>query len=350
MLVTAIAFAAGGPAAAGRVLLLAAVEISLSFDNAVVNATVLRRLNAFWQRLFRTVGVLVAVVGMRLLFPLLVVAFSARLSPFAALHLALADPHTYDQRLDAARPEISAFGGAFLTMVFLDFLLAERDLHWLRPLERLSARIGRLDRVAPLIALAALITAASAGRHPGTQVSAVLMAGLLGVMTQLLISGLQGLTGPQEGDASDATSPDSQPPDTPPTTAGRPALLSGREALLAFCFLELMDASFSFDGVIGAFAFTSNLLVIAAGLGIGALAMRTLTVRLVHGGTLNHYVYLEHGAHYAIGLLGILLLASAYHDLPELLTGLLGVSVIAAALASSVVRNRRRAGTPANTP
>ena len=330
VLAAGIALVAGGIGTAGQVLLLAAVEVSLSFDNAVVNATVLRRLSVFWQRLFLTAGVLVAVVGMRLLFPLLVVAFSARLSPFRALDLALSDPRAYDLRLVAARPEISAFGGAFLLMVFLDFLLAERDLHWLRPLERLSARVARLERLAPVIALGALLAAATIGRHPGDQVGAVLAAGLLGVITHLLISGLSGLSEPGAADAPGAASPTRIP-------------LRGRDALLAFCFLELMDASFSFDGVIGAFAFTSNLFVIAAGLGVGALAVRSLTVQLVRRGTLTDFVYLEHGAHYAIGLLGALLLAGAYQSPPELLTGLLGVTVIAASLASSVVRNRRQA-------
>ncbi|HEU5333079.1 MAG TPA: DUF475 domain-containing protein [Actinocrinis sp.] len=339
VLAALVAFAIGGIETAGQVLLLAAVEVSLSFDNAVVNATVLRRLTAFWQRLFLTVGVLVAVVGMRLLFPLLVVAFSARLSPVSAVHLALSDPHAYSLRLAAARPEISAFGGAFLLMVFLDFLLAERDLHWLRPLERLSARVARLDRLAPVLALAALLAAAMIGRHPGNQVSAVLAAGLLGVITHLLISGLSGLS---EHDGGGATT--DNPSDPAPTPAATPtAQLRGRDALFAFCFLELMDASFSFDGVIGAFAFTSNLFVIAAGLGVGALAVRSLTVQLVRRGILAELAYLEHGAHYAIGLLGTLLLAGAYQAPPQLLTGLLGVGVIGASLASSVVRNRRRA-------
>jgi hypothetical protein len=338
LLAAGVAFAAGGIDIAGQVLLLAAVEVSLSFDNAVVNATVLGRLSVFWQRLFLTLGVLIAVVGMRLLFPLLVVAFSARLSPAAALHLAFNDPHGYDLRLAAARPEISAFGGAFLLMVFLDFLLAERDLHWLRPLERFSARIGRLERLAPVIALGALLAAAMIGRHPDHQVSAVLTAGLLGVIANLLISGLSGLSEDEDAGAEDAGSAG----DGTAGAAVPRAPLSGRQALFAFCFLELMDASFSFDGVIGAFAFTSNLFVIAAGLGVGALAVRTLTVRLVRRGTLADLVYLEHGAHYAIGLLGALLLASTYRSLPELLTGLLGVGVIAASLASSMVRNRRR--------
>ena len=340
VLAAVVALVVGGVDTAGRVLLLAAVEVSLSFDNAVVNATVLRRLSEFWQRLFLTVGVLIAVVGMRLLFPLLVVAFSARLSPASALHLALTDPHTYDLRLAAARPEISAFGGAFLLMVFLDFLLADRDVRWLRPLENLSARVARLDRLAPVIALGALLAAAMIGRHPDNQVRAVLVAGLLGVIAHLLISGLNGLS---ESEGDDLSGTDAADGHDAADTARPSAPLSGRDALIAFCFLELMDASFSFDGVIGAFAFTSNLFIIAAGLGIGALAIRTLTVRLVRRGTLTDYAYLEHGAHYAIGILGVLLLVGAYRALPQLLTGLLGVGVIGAALASSVVRNRRHA-------
>ncbi|GAA1956572.1 DUF475 domain-containing protein [Catenulispora subtropica] len=331
----------------GRALLLAAVEVSLSFDNAVVNATVLRRLSAFWQRLFLTVGMLIAVVGMRLLFPLLVVAISARLSPVGVLHLATADPHAYDLRLASARPEISAFGGAFLLMVFLDFLFTERDLTWLRPLERLSARISRLDRLAPAIALGALLATALVGQHPESQVNSVLAAGLLGIIAHLLISGLSGLA--EHGSAEDGVDrADGADPTDGADRKGSaaPAPLRGRDAFFAFCFLELMDASFSFDGVIGAFAFTSNLFVIAVGLGIGALAVRSLTVHLVRRGTLTDFVYLEHGAHYAIGLLGTLLLATAYGSLPQLLSGLLGLGVIGTSLASSVVRNRRLTRSP----
>jgi hypothetical protein len=224
-------------------------------------------------------------------------------------------------------------------MVFLDFLLAERDLTWLHPLERLSARISRLDRLAPVIALGALLATALVGRHPENEVNAVLAAGLFGIIAYLLISGLSGLSrladpeGAEDG-AGGAGSPGGE-------GEKAPAPLRGRDAFFAFCFLELMDASFSFDGVVGAFAFSSNLFVIAAGLGIGALAVRSLTVRLVRRGTLTDFVYLEHGAHYAIGLLGMLLLATAYRSLPQLLSGVLGIGVIGAALASSVLRNRR---------
>ncbi|MGF1954208.1 DUF475 domain-containing protein, partial [Lactococcus lactis] len=81
--VTAVALVAGylygGVSGLVLVAILAVLEVSLSFDNAVVNASVVERMSAFWQRMFLTIGVLIAVFGMRLLFPFVVVAFAAHL-------------------------------------------------------------------------------------------------------------------------------------------------------------------------------------------------------------------------------------------------------------------------------
>jgi hypothetical protein len=66
-------------------------------------------------------------------------------------------------------------------------------------------------------------------------------------------------------------------------------------------------------------------------------------VFLVRKGTLSEYVYLEHGALWAIGALAVLLLITMRYEVPEVVTGLIGVGFIAAAFASSVVRNRREA-------
>jgi hypothetical protein len=106
-------------------------------------------------------------------------------------------------------------------------------------------------------------------------------------------------------------------------------------------YLEVLDASFSFDGVVGAFAITDMIFVIALGLGIGACYIRALTVYLVRKGTLAEYVYLEGGAHWAIGSLAVLLFVTIRVDIPDVITGLIGVGFIGAALISSIVRNRR---------
>ncbi|WP_030218449.1 DUF475 domain-containing protein, partial [Streptomyces sp. NRRL WC-3626] len=98
--------------------------------------------------------------------------------------------------------------------------------------------------------------------------------------------------------------------------------------------------SFSFDGVIGAFAITNDIVLMALGLGIGAMYVRSLTVYLVRQGTLDDYVYLEHGAHYAIGALALILLVSIRYQINDIVTGLIGVTLISASFYSSVRRNR----------
>ncbi|MDX3368160.1 DUF475 domain-containing protein, partial [Streptomyces sp. ME02-6987-2C] len=92
--------------------------------------------------------------------------------------------------------------------------------------------------------------------------------------------------------------------------------------------------------VIGAFAITNDIVLMALGLGIGAMYVRSLTVYLVRQGTLDDYVYLEHGAHYAIGALSLILLVTIQYEINEIVTGLVGVVLIGASFWSSVRRNR----------
>ncbi|MFJ9781476.1 DUF475 domain-containing protein [Amycolatopsis sp. NPDC101161] len=331
-----LAFWYGGTVGLAVVAVLAVLEISLSFDNAVVNAGVLGRLNRKWQRLFLTVGILVAVVGMRLLFPVVVVCLTARLSPAAAFHLAMAGgdihtPGTYAFVLHEAHPAIAAFGGVFLLMLFLNYIFEERELTWLSWLERPLARIGRLKQLPVVVAAGALLLTADFLAPAGKPVS-VLVSGALGLITYLLVSGLSELFEPAGEDSG-----------------SRPVAVAGKAAFVLFLYLEVMDASFSFDGVVGAFAITSDPVVIAIGLGIGAAYIRALTVFLVRNGTLNEYAYLEHGAQWAIGALAVLLLCTIRYEVPEVVTGLVGIGFIGTALLSSVIRNRRLSRTRSST-
>jgi hypothetical protein len=107
-----------------------------------------------------------------------------------------------------------------------------------------------------------------------------------------------------------------------------------------FLYLEVLDASFSFDGVIGAFALTNNLFVIGIGLGIGAMFVRSLTVMLVEKATLGTYRYLEHGAFHAIGALATMMFLQTFIHVPEVVTGILGAALILLALWSSIRYNR----------
>ncbi|MFT4200853.1 DUF475 domain-containing protein [Gordonia sp. (in: high G+C Gram-positive bacteria)] len=342
------AFFYGGSSAmgAGRALFLVVVlgilEVSLSFDNAVINASILRRMSIFWQRIFLTVGILIAVFGMRLVFPLAIVwaTTNPRLGPVEALRLALHPPTdgrpTYEQIITAAHPQIAAFGGMFLLMLFLDFVLSRNDRTWLSWLEKPLARAGRLDQASVIAALiillvTALVFADAREEHP------VMIAGILGLLTYLVVNGLSNYfhVEPPEDDEEPAQSHDGPGPLLKET---------GRAAFMLFLYLEVLDASFSFDGVIGAFAITADPIIIALGLGlIGAMFVRSLTVYMVRRGTLDDYVYLEHGAHWAIGALAVMLLVSIGVHIPEVVTGLTGVVIIFASFLWSVRFRKRKA-------
>ncbi|GHG91700.1 DUF475 domain-containing protein [Streptomyces lanatus] len=346
--VLGLAFAAWqwGWEAFGIVLILSVLEISLSFDNAVVNAGVLKKMNAFWQRIFLTVGILIAVFGMRLVFPVVIVAISAKVGPIEAVQLALDDPDRYQDLVTDAHPAIAAFGGMFLLMIFLDFIMEDREIKWLAWLERPLAKLGKIDMLAVCLALIALLAAAltfAAHAHVSTghadKTTTVLLAGVAGLITYLVVGGLSAhfenrLEEEEEHEHEEEEKARAE---------GRPVsavALAGKAAFFMFLYLEVLDASFSFDGVIGAFAITNHIFWMALGLGIGAMYVRSLTVYLVRQGTLDDYVYLEHGAHYAIGALAAILLITIQHQISEIITGLIGVVLIAASFLASVRRNR----------
>jgi hypothetical protein len=311
---------------------LAILEVTLSFDNAVVNAKYLKKMSPLWQKLFLTVGILIAVFGMRLVFPIVIVALTADLGMREVVDLALNDSDTYAEELEGAKASIYSFGGVFLLMIFLDWIFEEKDVKWLRPLESRLERLGKLDQLSVVIA-SILILVASAVVEDG-DVQTVLFSGFTGLVTYLVVAGL---------DSFFEVEDDEEDEDAVPASggAGGAAVAVGKAGFATFLYLEVLDASFSFDGVIGAFAISTNVLVIAAGLGIGALFVRSMTVYLVRQGTLAEYRYLEHGAHWAIGALAVILLLELKIHIPEAVTGLLGLAFIAAAYTSSVLANRK---------
>jgi uncharacterized protein len=334
-----VAFLYGGVTALILCAILGILEISLSFDNAVVNATVLERMDPFWQRIFLTIGIVIAVFGMRLVFPLVIVGVTANLNPIEAFTLALeqrpeSDPTSYAALLNEAYPQIAAFGGMFLFMLFLDWMFEDRDIKWLTWLERPLAKIGQLNRLSIVLAIVALVVLAQTlAEDPAV----VLVAGALGLVTYLLVNGLGDFFDQAAGideDGNDVSANGSGP--------SQLAKASGKAGFFLFLYLEVLDAAFSFDGVIGAFAITTDPILIALGLGlIGAMFVRSLTVFLVRKGTLADYVYLEHGAHWAIGALSVILLVGIGYHVNEVVTGLIGVAFIGAAFLSSILRNRK---------
>lgn len=306
----------GALTALGIAVILAVMEVSLSFDNAVVNASVLKNWDEFWKKLFLGVGIIIAVFGMRLLFPLVIVAVAADISLGEVWTLALNDPKAYSAHLTNHHAEVAAFGGAFLLLVFLNFLLdKEKETHWLGNFEKKLGSLGKMSSVSVMVTIGALL--GCLGMVEEGQKLIVLVAGLWGVLIYVAVDGLSNLLeGEEEG--------------------GNVGEMVKRGGIGGFLYLEVLDASFSFDGVIGAFAITNDVVIIMLGLAIGAMFVRSMTIFLVEKGTLDEFVYLEHGAHYAIGILAVIMLASIKFHIPEIFTGLIGVAFIVASLWSSV--------------
>ncbi|MED6316689.1 DUF475 domain-containing protein [Psychrobacter pacificensis] len=310
--------------------ILAVMEISLSFDNAVVNASVLKGWDEFWKKIFLTVGILIAVFGMRLVFPIVIVAVTADLGMMQVIDLALNNPQEYSARLMAHHAEISAFGGIFLLLVFLNFIFDDKDVHWFDWLESRLVKLGKVDAMSVFVALIVLMIAVSWAS--AEQSSAVLVAGVWGILVYL---GVQVVSGMLEGDLEEDLENEGS------GAAATSAIMKG--GIIGFLYLEILDASFSFDGVIGAFAITNDVIVIMLGLAIGAMFVRSMTIFLVDKGTLDEFIYLEHGAHYAIGALAIIMLLSVKFHVPEIITGLIGIAFIGFALWASLKHRKAEA-------
>lgn len=307
----------GTVAGAGQILFICAVlavlEISLSFDNAIVNAAKLKNMTPEWQHRFLTWGIIIAVFGMRIVFPLAIVAIAANIGPFAAIMLAIDRPHEYARIMNDAHVSIAAFGGTFLMMVGLSFFLdAEKEVHWIHWVETHLTRIAGIKGVEIFFVLVTMV--AFSRMLDAETAQTFLHSAIYGLMTFLAVEILGGiLDASQEAIAGVA-----------------------KGGLGAFLYLEVLDASFSFDGVIGAFALSQNLFVIAIGLGIGAMYVRSMTIMLVEKGTLSQYRYLEHGAFWAILALAAIMYVQTMVHIPEVITGLFGAGVIGVAFWSSV--------------
>lgn len=299
------------------VLVLGVLEVSLSFDNAVVNATVLRDMDMVWRKRFLTWGIAFAVFGMRVVFPLAIVAIAAGLGPIDTIRLAASNPSEYERIITGAHIGISGFGGAFLAMVGLKFFFdQEKEVHWIGVVEARLARLGSVDALGIGVVLLALYGVSRL--LPADEAATLIVAGIFGLLAFILVEAINSFLEPQSGVTETVV----------------------RSGLAGFIYLNMLDSAFSFDGVIGAFALSNNVFVIALGLGIGAMFVRSMTILLVDKGTLAEYRYLEHGAFWAILALAAIMLISARYEVPEVITGLIGAVLIGLSIWWSARHNR----------
>lgn len=297
---------------------LAILEISLSFDNSIVNARILNEMQPKWQDRFLTWGIIIAVFGMRIIFPLLVVAIAAWINPIAALKLAIWQPQLYAKTISDAHVAIAAFGGTFLLMVAIKFFFdSDKSVHWIAAIEKPAQKLASIHYLDIVIVLIVIVIFTIPIKQ--TAEYTFLLAAVFGLITFIAIEALGTILDYEKPLLQDAV----------------------KGGLGAFIYLEVLDASFSFDGVIGAFALSTNLFIIAIGLGIGAFYVRSMTILLVEKGTLAQYRYLEHGAFYAILILALIMFLQTFSHIPEYITGLIGVAFIVFSFVSSLVYNRK---------
>jgi len=311
----------GGFSALYVVILLFLLEVTLSFDNAVVNAKVLETMEPKWQQRFITYGIPVAVFGMRFLFPIVIVSVASSMviegggiGVWHTFELAVYAPASYQEIFDQVHHIIYAFGGAFLLMVFLDFLFdSDRDIKWIGFIENniFIKKIATAEHTETIIALAiglALVNSVDPKIGIG-----VALAYFTGIILHLLLITFDELLNSN----------------------------GVRSGIVGLLYLEVLDASFSFDGVIGAFALSSNIFIIMIGLGIGAMFVRSLTLYMVEQKTLDAYKYLEHGAHYAIFALALIMFIKMFTEVNEILVGTIGILFVGMAVIHSIIEKKR---------
>ena len=295
------------------VIILSILEVTLSFDNAVINARVLERMDPVWKNRFLTWGILVAVFGTRFVLPILIVSIAVWTSPWHITELVFKDPAAYGLLLDSVHGAIASFGGMFLLMVSLKYFFNKaKSIHWIATIEAYLVKWGRIEAIEIALALTLLVGLSFVTAYDQTQ---VLISGIIGLILFVMMEGITGsLSIESEGVVTSSAS--------------------------LFIYLEVLDAAFSLDGVVGAFALTNNLILIMIGLGIGAFFVRSLTIYFVERKTLTKLTYLEHGAHWAILGLALSMLLNLIIHIPEVFIGLLGLVIISIAYYSSLKAGR----------
>jgi hypothetical protein len=310
--------------------ILIVIEVTLSFDNSIVNARVLEGMNAFWRKMFLTVGILVAVVGVRFALPVVLVSATTGLDAIKVINLAFenGDPHvegTYGYYVLEAHPQLASLAAMFLMMLFFSWLFGTKEHPWIKVIE---IPLGKLEAINPLPAILSITALLVYANINSEHSNDILISGLIGLVSFMAIDGISNLfeVEDEEGESNGG---------------GAVAGAIGKGGFMGFMYLEFLDASFSMDSLGAGLAITSNIVILILGLGVGAIFVRSMTIYLVNSGSLNTYRYLESGAMWAIGALAFILFTSIQAHVPELITGAIGIAFVGAAFISSVIANKR---------
>jgi hypothetical protein len=297
---------------------LSLIEISMSFDNAVVNEQKLKHMTRFWQQVFFWIGIPIAVVGMRFYIPLEIVSTLEGSTLKDAYDMAVHAPEKFGAALQEAHAAIAGFGGAFLMLTAFEFFGdEEKEHHWL-PGETLLAKIS-VVRGLEFVAVFAAVLLAYQSTHSVPMVLAALGGCIVFVAMSALKHGMEHVDGWLGR-----------------STYAAVRMLQG--GLGGFLYLEVLDASFSLDGVVAAFAISKDIWVVAAGLGVGAIFVRELTLWMVKTGASATFRFLPNGAFWSILALSVTMFVSIVHHVPEWLVSVMSVGFIVCAIIASKVK------------
>jgi len=331
---TILLFLYGGFFAVYQGMILSVLELSLSFDNAVVNATILATMALIWRKRFLFWGMIIAVFGVRFVFPILIVYFSTSMGFIASFNLVINDPNEYEKIIQNSHHIIMSFGGMFLLMLFLKFLFDEnKDIHWIKSIENLAVKLSKVGDIKALFIMFLMLAITYIAPNEiviGSEIVSVnkleiLVPMIIGVIAFYLLELFKGVIESKNENENEKNIDITK--------------LSG--GFISFIYLELIDMSFSLDGVLGAFAITQNIVIIMLGLGVGAMAVRSLTIYMVEKEVVSKYIYLEHGAMWSIGLLALSMIVQIFYHLPSMLVTTFAIVPITLAFIHSIYQNRQ---------
>ncbi len=297
------------------VLGLCLFEIISSIDNAVINAEVLGTMSNKARKWFLFWGLLIAVFLIRGLLPWVIVwATIPSLGPIGALTATFSNDPSIHQAIDSAAPVLLMGGGVFLIFLFFHWLFLEPKNFGLRG-EKFFHRHGVWFFATVSIILAVIVWYAM-------KISPMIAFGAVIGSTAFFIT---------HGFKENAEK-------------GEKELLSGKSGmsdLSKILYLEIIDATFSIDGVLGAFAFTLSIPLILLGNGIGAFVLRKLTIGNID--RIKKYKYLKNGAMYSILALGIIMTSDAFGvHIPQYVSPLVTFLIIGYFLYKSIKENRTK--------
>lgn len=279
---------------------LSLFEIVSSIDNAIINAEVLSTMGKKARRWFLLWGLLFAVFAVRGLLPLLIVwATVPGLGLVGAFTATITnDPHVI-KAIEASSPILLIGGGTFMIFLFFHWFFVEPKNYGLRGERFFHAQAAWFYAIVSIL-LAAIVWFALQD-HPLMAFGAV-----VGSTAFFITHGFRQNAEAQEKDL----------------------LEKPRSDLSKILYLEAIDATFSIDGVLGAFAFTLSVPLILLGNGIGAIVLRQLTIRNID--SIKKYKYLKNGAMYSILGLGIVMVLDSFgFHIPSFISPILTFGVVA---------------------